>query len=75
MPRSPMTPHARPERERARARLAALTKTREPGDPAITDARRDLAAARVKGLLQAALAEVDDLMTSERHTGQAEAAQ
>lgn len=55
---SPLTPHARPERERARARLAGLVRHRPPDDPDIDRARRDLAAARVQGLLQAALAEL-----------------
>lgn len=59
---SPLTPYARAERVRARARLAALSRSRPPGDPEVAAARRDLAAARLKGLLQAALAEVDRLI-------------
>ncbi|WP_331723457.1 hypothetical protein [Streptomyces atratus] len=64
MPTSPLTPYAGPERRRARARLAALTKSRPAGDPAIAAARRDLATIRTRGLLEAALAELA-LITTE----------
>lgn len=42
----------------ARGRLAALTRHREPGDPAIEDARRDLRAVRLEDHVKRV---VDDL--------------
>jgi hypothetical protein len=35
-----------------RARVASLTRSREPSDPDLLNARRDLAAARAEGYIQ-----------------------
>lgn len=63
MPTSPMSPHARPERQAARSKLASLSRHHGPDDPAVQNARRDLHAARAKALLAAALDELDAAIT------------
>lgn len=67
MPTSITSPYAQPERRAARARLASLTSHDAPA-AALTDARRALAAARLKAVLLAGLAEVEALIAGEDGT-------
>lgn len=46
------------ERRKARGHLAAMVRTRPADDPAIDRARRRFAAAKAKGLIYAAMAEL-----------------
>lgn len=64
MPTSLTSPYAQPERRAARARLAGLIANGAP-EADITAARRGLAAARLKGILLAALTEVETLITGQ----------
>jgi hypothetical protein len=58
LPRPVVIDHCRTERHQVRARLAALTRVREPGDPEIEHERRRLAAVKAKGLLLSAMDEL-----------------
>ena len=54
------------ESARERARVASLTRSREPDDPELIDARRNLRAARLTDAVEAALAEAPPLSDEQR---------
>jgi hypothetical protein len=49
-----------------RARVAALTRHRPPGDPAVIDAARDLKAARAEQYIERLLAETPPLTAEDK---------
>lgn len=51
-----------------RARVAALTRHRKPDDPALSAARRDLAAERLSEFVQRVVATAPPLTTQQRDT-------
>lgn len=61
----PTTPAA-PTWTHYRARIAALSRDREPGDPELLNARRDLRAARAEQYIEKILAEAPPLTAEQR---------
>lgn len=49
-----------------RARVAALSRTKSPDDPALLDARRDLKAAKAENYISKVLAEAPPLTDAQR---------
>lgn len=49
-----------------RARVAALTRSRQPDDPQLLDARRDLAAARLEEYIERTVAAAPPLTPAQR---------
>lgn len=50
----------------ARARIAALSRSREPDDPALIEARRDLAEASIQAYIERTVAAAPPLTSEQR---------